>query len=429
MADIAGATIAAGYRLAGLLVRPAIPFILSKRVARGKEDPQRTGERYGRASLPRPPGRLVWVHAASVGETNAVLPLIARMTAVGLAVLFTSTTVTSAGIAAARLPKGAVHQFAPFDLAPFVSRFLAHWRPDLAIFVESEIWPTMLAALAERNTPLVLVNGRLSERSFRGWKRFAGFAGTVFPRIALCLAQSAGDADRFAKLGARDVRVSGNLKFDVPPLDADPVALARLRDAIAGRPVWVAASTHEGEEDIVAAAHRRLRERFPELLTIIVPRHPERGEAVTGSIAGKGMNVAQRSRGQLVARDTDIYVADTLGELGLFYRAAPVAFLGGSLVPHGGQNPIEAVRLDAAVLHGPHVHNFADIYAELDRAVPMAPIIDAQRLTEAVGTLLADPLAAAERAAKAGAAIAHLTGALDASMTAIKPFLSTPVAA
>ena len=284
---------------------------------------QRVTERYGRASLPRPPGRLIWVHAASVGETNAVLPLIERLTAVGFAVLLTTTTLTSATVAAARLPSGAVHQFAPFDLAPYVTRFLGYWRPDFAIFVELELWPTMVRKLSGRGIPLVLVNARLSERSFRGWRRFAGFAGTVFTGITLCLAQSPGDAERFGKLGATNVRFAGNLKFDVPPLAADKGAVQRLKAAIGDRPVWVAAQTHEGEEEIVAEAHRRIRERHADALTIIVPRHPERGDAIRALLAGGGLTVAQRSRGNPLLREIDVYLADTLGELGLFYRARP----------------------------------------------------------------------------------------------------------
>ncbi len=424
MANVAAATIAAGYRCVGVLLRPVVPFILSSRVARGKEDPQRLAERYGRASLPRPPGRVIWVHAASVGETNAILPLIDRLTHIGFAVVFTTTTVTSAAIAAKRLPRGAVHQFAPLDLTPFVVGFLAHWRPELAIFVESEIWPTMVRKLAEAGIPLVVANARLSAKSFRGWRHFAGFAGTVFSRITLCLAQSDADAARFAGLGATDVRSIGNLKFDVPPLAADSSAVARLAGAIDGRPVWVAASTHEGEEEVVAEAHRLIRQRQGQVLTIIVPRHPERGDAVRAMLAGKGLTVAQRSRGNPLVHEVDVYLADTLGELGLFYRLAPIAFLGGSLIPHGGQNPIEPARLDTAVLHGPHVHNFADIYATLDAAVPAASITDAASLADAVAALIDDPAAVAARAAAGGAALARFSGALDAIMTAIAPFLA-----
>ncbi len=424
MVDVVGATIAAGYRLTSVLLRPAVPFFLSGRVARGKEDPQRLGERYGRASLPRPPGRIVWVHAASVGETHAVLPLIERLTAIGFAVLFTSTTVTSATVASARLPIGAVHQFAPYDLATYVGRFFSYWRPELAIFVESQLWPTTIRKLAERGTPLVVVNAKLSERSFRNWRRFAGFAGTVFPKISLCLAQSESDAVRFASLGAPDVRNIGNLKFDVPPLAADKGAVARMATAIGGRPVWVAASTHEGEEECIAEAHKRICLRHPEALTIIVPRHPERGEAVRAVLAGKGLTVARRSLGNPLLHEIDVYLADTLGELGLFYRLAPIAFLGGSLIPHGGQNPIEPTRLAASVLHGPHVHNFADIYAALDAAVPEAPVSDAASLADAVSALMDDPAAVAARAAAGKAGLARFSGALDATMAAIAPFLA-----
>jgi 3-deoxy-D-manno-octulosonic-acid transferase len=424
MADVAAATIAAGYRLVGVLLRHVVPFILSGRVARGKEDPQRLGERYGRASLPRPPGRLIWVHAASVGETNAILPLIDRLTRIGLAVVFTTTTVTSAAIAAKRLPSGAVHQFAPLDLPPFVGGFLAHWRPNLAIFVESEMWPTMVRKLDEAGIPLVVANARLSERSFRGWQRFAGFAGTVFSRITLCLAQSEADASRFSGLGASNVRSVGNLKFDVPPLAADSGAVARLAATIDGRPVWVAAQTHEGEEKIVAEAHRLVRQRHPEALTILVPRHPERGDAVRAMLADRSLTVAQRSRGNPLLHEIDVYLADTLGELGLFYRLAPIAFLGGSLIPHGGHNPIEPAQLDAAALHGPHVYNFADIYAALDAAVPHAPITDAASLADAVAALMDDPAAVAARAAGGKAGLARFSGALDAIMAAISPYLA-----
>ena len=426
MADVAAATVAAGYRFVGVLLRPVIPFILSSRVARGKEDAQRIAERYGRPSLPRPPGRLVWVHAASVGETNAVLPLIERLTAIGFAVLFTSTTVTSAAVASARLPIGAVHQFAPYDLAPYVGRFLAYWRPELAIFVESQLWPTTIRKLAERGTPLAVVNAKLSERSFRNWRRFAGFAGTVFPKISLCLAQSESDAARFTSLGAPDVRNIGNLKFDVPVLEADSDALASLTAAIAKRPAWVAASTHEGEEEIVAEAHRRIRERHADALTIIVPRHPERGDAIRAILTERGLTVAQRSRGEPLSPETDVYLVDTLGELGLFYRAVPIAFLGNSLAGEGGgHNPIEALRLDTAVLHGPRIHNFADIFAILDQAVPCAPIVDAAGLADAVCRLIEDPAAAVASAAGSKAALASLSGALETTMAAITPYLAS----
>ena len=346
MADVVAATIAAGYRFAGVLLRPAVPFILSGRVARGKEDPQRLAERYGRASLPRPPGRVVWVHAASVGETNAILPLIERLTGIGLAVVFTTTTVTSAAIAAKRLPRGAVHQFAPLDLAPFVGGFLAHWRPNLAIFVELEMWPTMVRKLDEAGIPLVVVNARLSERSFRGWQPLRRVRRHRLPEDH-ALPRPVGSATPRASPGSAQPTcapsaTSSSTFRRLPPTAAPSPAWPRPSTA---RPVWVAASTHEGEEEIVAEAHRLVCQRHPQALTIVVPRHPERGDAVRATLAGKGLTVAQRSRGNPLLHEIDVYLADTLGELGLFYRLAPIAFLGGSLIRPRRPEPDRAARV------------------------------------------------------------------------------------
>jgi 3-deoxy-D-manno-octulosonic-acid transferase len=423
MADRLGNAVLAAYRLTGRAMTPMLPWALSRRAKRGKEDPSRIGERHGKASIKRPPGRVVWVHAASVGETNAVLPLIRRLVEAGLAVVFTSVTVTSAGIAASKLPQGARHQFAPMDVPSAVDSFIAHWRPELALFVESELWPTTIAALRERGIPLVLVNARLSERSFRGWQRFGSVAHALVGRLSLCLAQSKQDADRYRTLGVKDVQVTGNLKFDVPAPDADPAALAAFRSMAGGRPLWVAASTHAGEEAIAAAVHRVLQRQIPKVLTVIVPRHPERGAAIRSEIAATGLSVAERSLDEPVLPITDIYLADTLGELGLFYRATPAVFLGGSLVDRGGQNPIEAVGLGCAVLHGPHIHNFADSYEAIDAAVPKAAIGYIDELAERLAELLVEPEIARHQAKKLSLALKPLAGALDATMTALQPYL------
>ncbi len=423
MADRLGNAVLAAYRLVGRAVTPILPLALSRRAARGKEDPGRISERYGTASIERPAGRLVWVHAASVGETNAVLPLIRRLVEAGLAVVFTSVTVTSAGIAATRLPAGAHHQFAPIDVPSAIGRFIEHWRPEMALFVESELWPTTLSTLQNRGIPLVLVNARLSERSFRGWQRFGSVAHALVGRLALCLAQSPQDAERYRALGARDVRITGNLKFDVPAPEVDPAALAAFERTTDNRPIWVAASTHPGEESIAAGVHRTLASRIPGLLTVIVPRHPERGAAIRSEIVAGGLSVAQRSLGELLLPVTDVYLADTLGELGLFYRAAPVAFLGGSMVEHGGQNPIEPLRLSCTVLHGPHVHNFSDIYAAIDAVVPQAFAADAGDLAERVAELLGDREAARRQAEALADALKPLSGALNETMTALDPFI------
>lgn len=423
MPDVLSNTILAVYRLAGYAAIPILPLALSWRARRGKEDRTRLGERYGCASAARPSGRLAWVHAASVGETNAVMPLIEELTGAGIAVVFTSGTVTSAGIAATRLPAGAFHQFSPVDAPPIINRFLRHWRPNLALFVESELWPTAIVKLSALGIPQILVNARLSLRSYRGWRRFSGVARSVFGRIPLCLAQSAADAQRYKALGAKRVVVTGNLKFDVPPPNVDEDKLALFLSATAERPIWVAASTHDGEETIIGEAHRMVRDRFPNLLTIIVPRHPNRGPAVQAALRASGFGVARRSSGDPIEEQTEIYVADTLGELGLFYRVAPIAFLGGSLIPHGGQNPIEPVRLACAVLHGPHVHNFSDIYSTIDDSGAAPKISDAASLAKALATLLASPEATRRCASLIADALKPFSGALSATMAELDPYL------
>lgn len=424
MSDVFADTVIGAYRLAGRAVVPFMPIALSWRARRGKEDRGRIGERFGRPSRPRPPGRVVWIHAASVGETNATLPLVERIAVGGTTVVFTSVTVTSARIAARRLPRGAIHQFAPLDAPQLIGRFLDYWRPDFALFVESELWPTTISRLAASGIPQILVNARLSERSFRNWSRLRGVASSILGRIPLCLAQTMLDAERYAALGVPRVEVTGNLKFDTPAPEVDETALREFQASVGGRPLWVAASTHSGEEATVADAHRLLKSRFDRLLTIVVPRHPSRGASILAELAARGLRASQRSRGEAINDRTEIYVADTLGELGLFYRVAPIAFLGGSLVPHGGQNPIESVRLGAAVLHGAHVHNFSEVYAAIDR-IGGAPSIDnAKSLATAVGTFLDDPAGRRRFVSEAAEALASFEGALNKTVAALEAFLA-----
>ncbi|MBB5752108.1 3-deoxy-D-manno-octulosonic acid transferase [Prosthecomicrobium pneumaticum] len=423
MDERAGRLLLRAYHAAGYAALPLVPAFLGWRTRRGKEDPLRRGERFGRPSLARPRGRLVWIHAASVGETNAVMPLVARIVDEGVGVLFTTVTLTGAKTAMGKLPKGAFHQYAPLDIGACIDRFLDNWRPDLALFVESELWPATMGRLVRAKIPQVLVNARLSERSFARWEKLGETARLLFGPVTLCLAQSEADGARYHRLGVEKVTVTGNLKFDVPPPFADPRTVAAFEPLLAGRDVWVAASTHEGEEEVIAAAHRVLRHRRRGLLTIIVPRHPGRGPEVAAALAARGFAVALRSRDEPIRPETDIYLADTLGELGLFYRLAPIAFLGGSLVPHGGQNPIEPVRLDTAILHGPHVHNFAEVYAALDRTGRAETVRNSEGLATVLDALFSDPTAMRRRATKAAEALAAFSGALDATMRALLPYL------
>ena len=411
------------YRLTGRLLAPAAGLLLDYRTKKGKEDRARRDERLGRASRQRLPGPLIWLHAASVGEVNAALPLAGRIQASGINVLVTTGTVTSAQIVGKQCGDGLFHQYVPLDMAPFIDRFLDYWRPDLAIFVESELWPGMMVALRARNIPQALVNGRISERSFRRWQRVPRLAETLIGSLSLCLAQSRLDGQRFSALGARRVAVAGNLKFDSPPPAADPAMMAALGAALGRRPAWVAASTHAGEETAAIGVHRALKPHYPDLLTIIAPRHPHRGEEISVLARGSGLDVARRSRDGAITERTDIYIADTIGEMGGFYRLCPVAFIGGSLIPHGGQNPIEPVKLGTVVLHGPHVDNFRDVYEVLDRSGGVARIADTRQLARGVGALLADEGERERRSRLARRALVPLLGALERTLEALSPFL------
>lgn len=411
------------YRLLSAAAGLFAPIALARRAKRGKEHRQRLPERRGESRIARPEGPLVWLHGASVGELASVLPLIERIRARGIAMLVTTGTVTSGGLAEQRLPRGVVHQFMPVDVPRFVRSFLDHWQPDLALFVESDLWPNVMIETSARGIPMVLVNGRLSENSFRRWRSLPNSIANLLQRLDLCLAGTTSDAARFGELGALNVVTTGNLKLDVPAPPADPAALAALQDAIRDRPVIAAASTHAGEEGVVIEAHTRLRANFPGLLTLIAPRHPERGPGVVEIAAAAGLNAALRSRGELPKRTTDIYVADTVGELGLIYRLAPVVFIGGSMVKHGGQNPIEAAKLGAAILHGPHVWNFTEIYAALDSARGAELVDDCDRLTVHLAACLADPEACGRVAQAGHTVVENLSGALERTLSSLDPYL------
>ena len=409
-----------------LLTRAATPLtygLLKRRLAKGKELSARVAERRGETKIARPNGPLVWVHSASVGETLAVLPLIERIKARGLSVLMTSGTVTSAALARQRLPHGVIHQFVPLDTPGYVARFLDHWKPSLALFVESDLWPNLILDSSKRSVPLILLNGRLSERSFARWKKMPRTIGALLKRFDLCLVRTPTDAKRFGELGAPQLSVTGDLKLDVPQLPVDDGKLALLTAALAGHPVIAGASTHPGEEKAMIEVHARLKQAFPNLVTLIIPRHPERGAEIMALAKARGLSCVQRSSGRMPERTTDIYVCDTLGELGIFYRLAPVVFMGGSLVQHGGQNPIEAVKLGAAVLHGPFIGNFAEIYAALDGVRGADLVADTRRLTLRAHAWLKDAEERNRVVIAGQKAVAAMGGALERTLAALDPYL------
>ncbi|GAC1342843.1 MAG: 3-deoxy-D-manno-octulosonic acid transferase [Acetobacteraceae bacterium] len=397
--------IAATWRAAASAGAPLLRLALRRRVARGKETAARLPEREGHDPTPRPAGRLLWLHAASVGEAVSVLPVLSCLTtrAPDLGVLFTTGTLTSARLLERRLPElglvRVLHRFVPLDVPEWGARFLDHWRPDAAAFVESELWPNLLAACQARRIPLMLVNARMSARSFRSWRRVPYFARQVMGAFDLVHPQSPDYAARLQALGARCLAPPGNLKLAAEPLPVDPAELASLRDAIGRRPVWLAASTHPGEEAVAAEVHRRLAPGRPDLLTIIVPRHPARGAAIAAALGG----APRRGAGQ--GPNGGIWIADTLGELGLLYRLVPPVFMGRSLIGRGGQNPLEAARFGCALASGPHNGNFTDIAAALGHAGGLTLVDDAAALAVWVARMLDDP-AARERAGEAARRVA-----------------------
>jgi 3-deoxy-D-manno-octulosonic-acid transferase len=376
---------------------PLLSRILNRRVSGGKEDRVRMRERMGQASRFRPKGQVAWFHAASVGEAQSTLVLIDAFLKryPDLHILVTTGTVTSAALLRGRLPNSVIHQFYPLDHPEWVQAFLDHWQPDAVFWMESELWPLMLGEIKNRNISAVLINARLSDRSFKRWKLAGNMPGKVLSAFSIILAQTDQDQTRFEALGARNVHVTSNLKYGAAPLPFDPAMLSALKTRIRTRPVWLYASTHAGEEDLACRLHKKLLADFPDLLTVIVPRHPERRDAVQDTVTAAGLKATLRSRASLPEPDDQVYIADTLGELGLFYTLCPVACVGRSFSDDGGggHNPIEPARLGCAVLVGPHVQNQTQVYLDMQAAGAVMQVNTEDEFLNALRHLLSDTAA------------------------------------
>jgi len=409
------------YLMTTRLLSPWASYWLARRLARGKEDQNRMGEKLGHSCLARNKGSLIWIHATSVGEATSSLGLIEKLllSRDDLEILLTTTTLTAAEVMAKRLPERCFHQYAPLDFPTAVRRFLDYWRPDMAVFVESEIWPNTIVELHKRQIPTALVNGRLSARSFKRWRNLPGFIRPLLARFDHISAQSFKDEQRLAALGARNTTCYGNMKVDITPAPVAQKRMQELRSQIGKRPFWLAASTHRGEEELILECHKILGTKFPDLLTIIVPRHRERAGEISALIKAQNLSVIQRSSGHSIGPDTRIYLADTLGELPLFYHLSPVSFIGGSVVNVGGHNPIEAIDGGSVVLHGARVYNFKEIYQLLDRHKVAIKITDSAGLAKEIEQLLTSKKHAATIAANARTQAASLKGASDKTAKAL----------
>ncbi len=383
-------------RIYNILICIMYPLVIrgyiKKRQEKGKEDIKRANERIGRPKIKRPEGKLVWLHGASVGESVSMLPLINRLLEnyPDLNIMVTTGTMTSAEVMAKRLPERAFHQYIPIDNPLFTKRFLKHWQPDVALWFESEFWPAMLSSIKKRHIPLILINGRISNKTFKRWQQFDFISKELLSCITFCLGQSEEDAYRLRVLGAKNATCLGNLKYAGLPLPIDKEKKEEILAQIGERPFWLASSTHNDEELRIAKMHKKLQKQFPNLLTIIVPRHPQRGTEIQKQLQDIGIKSALRSAGETISADTNIYIGDTIGEMGIWYDISPITFIGGSLIPHGGQNFIEPSRMRNAVLVGPHMHNFSDVVNRSKKADALIQVLDTEELSENLSQLLSN---------------------------------------
>ncbi|MBY0281139.1 MAG: 3-deoxy-D-manno-octulosonic acid transferase [Alphaproteobacteria bacterium] len=381
-----------GFYLLSILFTPFVKVLASHRLKKGLEEKDRIEERYGIASAKRPEGPLIWIHAASVGETISLISLIKsyKENYPNHSILLTTTTVTAASIVKQRLSDICIHQYAPFDIGPWVKRFLIHWKPHLTVLVESELWPNMIMQIHKMKIPLILLNARLSDRSYHRWLKFKYLAKQLLSRFSLFLAQSPSTAERLIHLGASNVEVMANLKFAADPLPVSTDKLQKLSRLLKDRPVWVATSTHESEEELVIQTHHDLKKQFHNLLTILIPRHPHRCEKVKRLCEDSGLSVQEHSFLQAQSPSNfDVYLVDTIGELGLFFSLSSIVFIGGSFVSVEGHNPIEPALFKCAVLWGPRMGNFKDVCAHL--ADDCLTVRTQKELAENVQNLLLNP--------------------------------------
>lgn len=411
-----------------MAVRAATPLIeahLKKRVERGREDPARANERHGKPQMKRPQGPLAWFHAASVGESVALLTTLARLRRdyPHISIMVTTGTVTSAKTMAERLPEGAFHQYIPVDHPSWVAGFLDHWQPDAVIWTESDFWPSMLLEIKKRKIPAVLLNGCMSAESHRKWRWGKSLISEILSTFDLVLAQNPGHGSRLADRGARNVKVSANLKYSSAPLTCDEAKLAELQKALEGRPVIVWGSSHPGEEEIIARIQQSLKSQHPGLIVACAPRHPKRGPEIKENMEKMGLKASLRSTGALPGAADDMYIADTMGEMGLIYRAGPLAIVGGSYC-FRSHNPIEPAQLGRVVFYGPEVAHIESLCDDFEACGGALRLKDEAALGEKIAAFLANPESFAPMAEAAEKWTREKSVIVDEIVADLSPFLA-----
>ena len=390
------------YSAVTRMVAPALPMWLKRRAAKGKEDPARLNERAGITSIARPDGKMIWLHAASVGESQMLMPVILRILAEHphFHIVVTTGTVTSSQLLEQQLPNNAVHQYAPADHPKAVENFLNHWQPDLAIFAESELWPNMIMQTKSRSIPLALINARMSSDSIERWAKRGKKSGqALLACFDLILAADTATANGLSWLMERDIEAAGNLKDAAPTLPVDQDELNKLKVALGRRPVWCAVSTHAGEEALIAETVLQIKTKKPKSLLILAPRHPERAAQVKEVLTKAGFNVLRRSSHRMPSKNTDVYLIDQIGKMGLVYSLSKIAFIGGSLLDGlSGHNPLEPARLDCAVITGIHISSFADTYMSMLAFDGVKRILAPEELAPAVLKYMLDAKACKAKA-------------------------------
>lgn len=378
------------YRLGFVIALPFLVGLFFVRRLKGKESKERFCERLGYPKMPRPEGKLIWMHGASVGECLSMMPLINKLLEMDkdMHIMVTSGTVTSADLMAKRLPERAFHQFIPIDSPWGARHFVRHFKADAVLWFESDFWPNLLSSIHAAKIPLILLNGRISDKSFEKWQKHLWFIKPLLRKFSLTLGQSPENARRLQVLGSPAIDCVGNIKYAAPPSPYDVKELDKLLDEIGERPCWCGASTHDNEEEKMAFVHKKVKAQFDNLLTLCVPRHPHRADSIEKMFVKQGLKVARRSRNESITPEIDVYLADTIGEMGLLYRLAPIVFVGGSLIPFGGQNMLEPMSLSRAVVIGPYAFNFKEIVQSAKEMQALLEVKDEGELAATVQLLL-----------------------------------------